>query len=43
MKDIATFSGAEWDIITVANSGTRNTDYIWNTVDDQTYPFLSWQ
>ena len=43
MMDIATFSGAGWDIIAVANSGTRNTAYIWNIVDDVTYPFLSWQ
>jgi hypothetical protein len=43
MKDITTFSGATWDIVAVANSGTRNTGYIWNIVDDATYPFLSWQ
>ena len=43
IKDIDTFSGAGWDIVAVANSGTRNTDYIWNMVDDGTYPFLSWQ
>jgi hypothetical protein len=41
MQDIATFSGAEWDIIAVANPGTRNPSYIWNIVDDETYPFLS--
>ena len=43
MKDIITLSVADWDIIAVANSGTRNTGYIWNIVDDVTYPFLSWQ
>jgi hypothetical protein len=43
MKSIATFSGAGWDIIAVANSSTRNLAYIWNIVDDVTYPFLSWQ
>ena len=43
MQDISTFSGAGWDIVAVANPGTRNTSYIWNTVDDETYPFLSWQ
>jgi len=43
MKDITTFSGAGWNIVAVADSGTRNTDYIWNIVDDVTYPFLSWQ
>jgi len=42
MQDIATFSGAGWDIIAVALKET-NTTYIWNIVDDQTYPFLSWQ
>ena len=43
MMDIAPFSGAGWDIITVANLGTRNPDYTWNIFDDETYPFLSWQ
>ena len=43
MKNIATFSGATWDIVAVANAGTRNLSYIWNIVDDETYPFLSWQ
>jgi hypothetical protein len=43
MMDIDTFSGAGWDITTVANSSTRNTDYVWNIVDDVTYAFLSWQ
>ena len=43
MQDIATFSGADWNITAVANPGTRNPSYIWNIVDDVTYPFLSWQ
>jgi len=43
MKDITTFSGATWDIIAVANPSTRSLSYIWNIVDDETYPFLSWQ
>ena len=43
MQDIDTFTGAGWDIIAVANPGTRNPSYIWNIVDDATYPFLSWQ
>jgi len=43
MKNITTFSGAEWDIITVNSLGERNPAYIWNIVDDETYPFLSWQ
>ena len=42
MKSMATFSGAGWNIIAVANPGTRNPSYIWNIVDGQTYPFLSW-
>jgi len=42
MQDIATFSGAGWDIIAVAPDQTNN-DYTWNIVDKQTYPFLSWQ
>jgi hypothetical protein len=43
IQDIATFSGAEWNIIAVAGFGMRDTSYIWNIVDDETYPFLSWQ
>jgi hypothetical protein len=42
MKSIATFSDAGWNIGTVA-PGERNTAYIWNIVDGQIYPFLSWQ
>jgi hypothetical protein len=43
MKDISTFSGAGWDIVAVDDVYVRNTDYIWNIVDDVSYPFLSWQ
>jgi hypothetical protein len=43
MQDITTFTGAGWNIIAVADSGTRNTGYIWNIVDGETYPSLSWQ
>jgi len=43
MKSIATFSGVGWDIITVGGFGERNPAYIWNIVDHETYPFLSWQ
>jgi The GLUG motif len=42
MHDIATFSGAGWDIITVALNEI-NLSYIWNIVNSMTYPFLSWQ
>jgi hypothetical protein len=42
MKDIATFSEAEWDICAVAPGG-HNTAHIWNIVDGETYPFLSWE
>jgi hypothetical protein len=43
MKNIATFSGAGWNIIAVDAPGDRNPSYIWNIVDEETYPFLSWQ
>jgi hypothetical protein len=43
MKDFATFDDAGWDITTVTDSSTRNTDYIWNIFNTVTYPFLSWQ
>ena len=49
MMDIATFTDTAtegldepWDIIAVA-PGSTNTTYIWNIVDDETYPFLSWE
>ncbi|TEU17412.1 MAG: hypothetical protein E3I25_03135 [Dehalococcoidia bacterium] len=43
MQNIATFSGAAWNIIAVADSGARNVSYTWNIVNGVTYPFLSWQ
>ena len=43
MQYIITFSGEAWDIIAVANPGMRNPSYIWNIVNNVTYPFLSWQ
>jgi hypothetical protein len=43
MHDITTFSRVGWNIITVTNTGERNPSYTWNIVDDETYPFLSWQ
>jgi hypothetical protein len=40
MQDIATFSGAGWEICAVPPAST-NPAYIWNIVDHETYPFLS--
>jgi hypothetical protein len=40
MKDTATFSA--WDIVAVAVNETSPT-YVWNIVNNMTYPFLSWQ
>jgi len=42
MQDIATFSGAGWDIIAVALD-VSDLSYTWNIIEGQTYPFLSWQ
>ncbi len=42
MKDIATFSGAGWNIYAVA-LGSTNSTYTWNIVNGVIYPFLSWQ
>jgi hypothetical protein len=42
MHDIVTFSGAGWNIIGVALNET-DPAYIWNIVNNVTYPFLSWQ
>jgi hypothetical protein len=43
MQYTTTFSGVGWNIIAVADPGTRNPSYIWNIVNGVTYPFLSWQ
>ena len=43
MQNIATFSGAAWDIIAVVGPGEPNPTSIWNIVDGETYPFLSWE
>jgi len=43
MQNVTTFSGAGWNIIGVADPSTHNASYSWNIVDDETYPFLSWQ
>ena len=49
MRGINTFTDIDtegldepWDMTGVA-SGETNTAYIWNIVEGQTYPFLSWQ
>jgi hypothetical protein len=42
MRSIATFSGAGWNI-TAVGPGQTNPAYIWNIVDNETYPFLSWE
>ena len=42
MQDITTFSGTGWNIISVALNQTHPA-YIWNIVNNVTYPFLSWQ
>jgi hypothetical protein len=42
MQDITTFLGAGWNITAVA-TGSTNSTYIWNIVNNVTYPFLSWQ
>jgi hypothetical protein len=43
MRNILTFSGAGWDIITVTDPNVRDTTRIWNIVDGVAYPFLSWK
>ena len=42
MKDIATFSVAGWNIIAVGLNETHP-GYIWNIVNNVSYPFLSWE
>jgi len=43
MQHITTFLEAGWNIIGVANPGTPDRSYTWNIVNEQTYPFLSWE
>jgi len=43
MKSIGTFAGAGWDIVAVADPDLTDPAYVWNIVEGQTYPFLSWQ
>ena len=42
MQDVATFSAAGWNITAVSLNQT-NPSYIWNIVNNVTYPFLGWQ
>jgi len=42
MQSIATFTGVGWSI-TGVNLGYTDADHIWNIVDGETYPFLSWE
>jgi len=42
MMNIATFTGVGWSI-TAVDPGETDDSYIWNIVDGQTYPFLSWE
>ncbi len=42
MMDLNTFTDANWQITSV-DSGMYDLDHIWNIVDTETYPFLSWE
>jgi len=42
MRTIAAFTDAEWDIAVVLPGQTEETS-IWNIIDGETYPFLSWE
>jgi hypothetical protein len=43
MEDLTTYLGAGWQIVGVADADARDVAYIWNIVNGETYPFLSWQ
>lgn len=45
MENIETFLDLEWDIENVERREDKygDHDYIWNIVDGETYPFLSWE
>ena len=42
MQNADTFMNAAWDIV-VVTVGVADIAYVWNIVEGQTYPFLSWQ
>ena len=42
MINFDTFDGVGWDI-TAVDPGETDDAYTWNIVDDETYPFLSWE
>ena len=42
MMNFDTFDGVGWDI-TAVDPGETDDAYTWNIVDDETYPFLSWE
>ena len=42
LKDISTYTDEGWDVAEVRYSFLRDTDHVWNMVDSETYPFLSW-
>jgi len=43
MTNVSIFNDAGWNITAVYTSKNRNVDYIWNIVNGETYPFLSWE
>lgn len=43
MQSMATFPSDTWNLVAVASPSIRDTSYVWNIVEDETYPFLSWQ
>ncbi len=43
MMDIDTYANAGWNIVSVDDANDRNMFYLWNIVDYETYPFLSWE
>ncbi len=42
MQRYQTYSGAGWDIVEV-EPGETDESHIWNIVDNETYPFFSWE
>jgi len=42
MMDVTTYDGAGWDIRSV-DGDHSDPEYTWNIIEDETYPFLSWE
>ncbi|MFW6130094.1 MAG: hypothetical protein ACOC56_02845, partial [Atribacterota bacterium] len=43
MKEYSLYNGNDWDITQISDESNRDTYFIWNIVNEETYPFFSFQ